>query len=68
MGSHKEIFGGEALRTAEGGVRVEDGENHLCEEDNGGVGRRVAGILISLAKVAGQCLLLWERMDPLDPQ
>jgi hypothetical protein len=25
-------------RGAEGGVRVEDGEDHLCEEDNGGAG------------------------------
>ncbi len=36
LGSNKELFGGEALRMAEGGVRVEDGEDHLCEEDNGG--------------------------------
>jgi hypothetical protein len=43
---NKELFSGEALREAEGGVRVEDGEDHLCEEDNGGVGRRVASILI----------------------
>jgi hypothetical protein len=45
-GRNKELFSGEALRTAEGGSRVEDGEDHLCEEDNGGVGRRVGSILI----------------------
>ena len=36
LGSNKELFGGEALRRTEGGVRVEDGEDHLCEKDNGG--------------------------------
>jgi hypothetical protein len=45
-------------------MRVEYGEDHLCEEDNGGAGRWVASILISLAGVAGGCLFLWEHMDP----
>jgi hypothetical protein len=58
LGSNKEPFRGEALRKAEGGVRVEDGEDHLCGEDNGGVGRRVASILISLAGVAGLFVLM----------
>jgi hypothetical protein len=58
LGSNKEPFRGEALRKAEGGVRVEDGEDHLCEEDNGGVGRRVASIFISLAGVAGLFVLM----------
>lgn len=34
LGSNKELFRGEALRTAEGGTRVEYGEDHLCEGDN----------------------------------
>ena len=43
--NNKELFGGEALWKVEGGDRVEDGEDHLCEGNNGGVGRRVASIL-----------------------
>lgn len=36
--SNEELLLGEVdRRGAEGWVRVEDGENHLCEEDNGGV-------------------------------
>jgi len=34
LGSNKELFRGESLRMAEGGIRVEDGEDHWCEEDN----------------------------------
>jgi hypothetical protein len=61
LGNNKELFRGEALRMAEGGVRVEDGENHLCKEDNGGVGGLVGrwqGILISLAGVEGLFVLM----------
>jgi hypothetical protein len=65
LGSDKELFRGEALRMAEGGVRVEDGEDHLCEEDNGGVGRRVASILI-FAGVEGLFVLMGAY--GLDPQ
>jgi hypothetical protein len=50
--NNKELFGGEALWKAEGGIRVEDGEDHLCEEYNGGFGRQVASILI-IAGVEG---------------
>ncbi len=40
LGRNKELFGGKGRGMAEGGVRVEDGEDHLCEVDNGGlVGR-----------------------------
>jgi hypothetical protein len=33
LGSNEEFFRGEDLRTAEGGIRVEDGEDHLWEDD-----------------------------------
>jgi len=33
-GRNEEFLRGEGLRTAEGGVRVEDGEDHLWEDDN----------------------------------
>ena len=36
---NEELFLGKLLGGgAEGGIRVEDGEDHLCEEDNGGAG------------------------------
>jgi len=70
LGSNKELFRGEALRMAEGRVRVEDGEDHLCEEDNGGVGGLVGRWQAFLYRTQGlrNCLFLWERMDPLDLQ
>jgi hypothetical protein len=79
--NNKELFGGEALWKAEGGIRVEDGEDHLCEEYNGGFGRQVASILI-IAGVEGTIcpygsiwtgptpimeITLCESMDPHGP-
>jgi hypothetical protein len=40
LGSHEEFFRREVLRTAEGGIRVEDGEDHCARGTMGGwVGR-----------------------------